>query len=76
MATSVMVAAYFACMYSAERAQLAVLVQHIEQATKRIFAVAEFRFYATAAPVWPPERHWRGSTRSQIQSLALLPLAL
>ena len=40
--------AYFASVYLGKRAKLAILVQHIERAAKRIYGVPEFRFYAIA----------------------------
>ena len=43
-----MVAAFFACVYLGQRAKLALLVQHMEQAAKRIYGIPEFRFYAIA----------------------------
>ena len=48
MAALVMIAAFFACVYLGKRAKLALLVQHIEQAAKRIYGIPEFRFYAIA----------------------------
>ena len=41
-------AAYFVSVYPGKRAKLAILVQHIEPAAKRIYGVPEFRFYAIA----------------------------
>ena len=44
----VLATAYFASVYLGKRAKLAILVQHIERAAKRIYGVPEFRFYAIA----------------------------
>jgi hypothetical protein len=48
MAALVMVAAYFACVYLGKSVKLQILVQHIQQAAKRIYGIPEFRFYALA----------------------------
>ena len=48
LAMLVLVTAYFASVYLGKRAKLAILVQHIERAAKRIYSVPEFRFYAIA----------------------------
>ena len=48
LAMLVLVTAYFASVYLGKRAKLAILVQHIERAAKRIYGVPEFRFYAIA----------------------------
>ena len=40
--------AYFASVYLGKGAKLAILVQQIERAAKRIYGVPEFRFYAIA----------------------------
>ena len=44
----VLATAYFASVYLGKRAKLAILVQHIQRAAKRIYGVPEFRFYAIA----------------------------
>lgn len=48
MAALVMVVAYFACVYLGKSVKLQILVQHIQQAAKRIYGIPEFRFYALA----------------------------
>ena len=48
LAMLVLATAYFASAYLGKRAKLAILVQHIERAAKRIYGVPEFRFYAIA----------------------------
>ena len=48
MAVLVMAVAYFACVYLGKSIKLKILVQHIEQAAKRIYGIPEFRFYALA----------------------------
>lgn len=48
MAALVMAVAYFACVYLGKSIKLRILVQHIEQAAKRIYGIPEFRFYALA----------------------------
>ena len=48
LAMLVLVTAYFASVYLGKRATLAILVQHIERAAKRIYDVPEFCFYAIA----------------------------
>ena len=68
----VLVTAYFASVYLGKRAKLAILVQHIERAAKRIYGVPEFRFYAIAdgikqllfgraARIGPPRRDTRSN---------------
>ena len=37
-----------ACVYLEKSNKLRILVQHIEQAAKRIYGIPEFRFYALA----------------------------
>ena len=44
----VLVTAYFASVYLGKRAKLAILVQHVQRAAKRIYGVPEFRYYAIA----------------------------
>ncbi len=39
---------YFSCVYLGKSIKLKILVQHIEQAAKRIYGIPEFRFYALA----------------------------
>lgn len=46
MAALVIAAAYFACVYPGESVKLQRLVQHIQQAAKRIHGVPELRFYS------------------------------
>ena len=46
LAMLVLATAYFASVYLGKRTKLAILVQHIKRATKRIYGVPEFRFYA------------------------------
>ena len=48
MAVLVMAVAYFACVYLGKSIKLRILVQHIQQAAKRIYGIPEFRFYALA----------------------------
>lgn len=48
MAALVMAVAYFACVYLGREAKLRILVVHVYEASKRIFGLAEFRFYAVA----------------------------
>ena len=48
MAALVMVVAYFACVYLGKSVRLQILLQHIQQAAKRIYGIPEFRFYALA----------------------------
>ncbi len=48
MAVLVMAVAYFAGVYLGKSIKLQILVQHIQQAAKRIYGIAEFRFYAVA----------------------------
>lgn len=48
MATLVMAVAYFACVELGRRARLRILAAHVYEASKRIFGLAEFRFYAVA----------------------------
>ena len=48
LAMLVLVTADFARVYLRKRAKLAILVQPIERAAKRIYGVPEFRFYAIA----------------------------
>lgn len=48
MAALVMAAAYFACVYLGKSVKLQILVQHIQQAAKRIYGIPEFRYYALA----------------------------
>lgn len=48
MAVLVMAVAYFACVHLGRRAKLRILAAHVYQASKRIFGLAEFRFYAVA----------------------------
>jgi hypothetical protein len=48
MAALVMVAAYFACVYLGKMVKLKILVQHIQNAAKRIYGIPEFRYYALA----------------------------
>jgi hypothetical protein len=48
MAVLVMAAAYFTCVYLGREAKLRVLAAHAFQASKRIFGMAAFRFYAVA----------------------------
>ncbi len=43
-----MAVVYFACMYLGKSIKLKILVQHIEQAAKRIYGIPEFSFYALA----------------------------
>ena len=47
-AVLVMAVAYFACVYLGRSIKLEILVQHIQRAAKRIYGIAEFRFYAVA----------------------------
>lgn len=48
MAVLVMAVAYFACVYLGRETKLRILVAHVYEAAKRIFGLAEFRFYAVA----------------------------
>jgi hypothetical protein len=48
MAVLVMAAAYFTCVYLGREAKLRVLAAHAFQASKRIFGMSAFRFYAVA----------------------------
>lgn len=48
MATLVMTTAYFACVYLEKSVKLKILVQHIQKASKRIYGIPEFRYYALA----------------------------
>lgn len=48
MAALVMATAYFACVHLGKAVKLQILVQHIQQAAKRIYGIPEFRFYALA----------------------------
>lgn len=48
MAALVMAVAYFACVYLGKSIKLKILVQHVEQAAKRIYGIPEFRYYALA----------------------------
>jgi hypothetical protein len=48
LAALVMVTAYFACVYLGKTVKLKILVQHIDQAAKRIYGIPEFRYYALA----------------------------
>ena len=48
LAVLVMAVAYFACVYLGESIRMEILVQHIQRAAKRIYGIAEFRFYAIA----------------------------
>lgn len=48
MAVLVMAVAYFACVHLGRRAKLRILAAHVYRASKRIFGLAEFRFYAVA----------------------------
>jgi hypothetical protein len=48
MAALVMATAYFACVHLGKSVKLQILVQHIQQAAKRIYGIPEFRFYALA----------------------------
>lgn len=48
MATLVMITAYFACVYLDTSVKMKILVQHIRKASKRIYGIPEFRYYALA----------------------------
>lgn len=48
MATLVMAAAYFTCMWLGRRTKLRVLHQHVLEVSQRIYGIPEFRFYAIA----------------------------
>lgn len=48
MAVLVMAAAYFTCVYLAGGAKQRILAVHAFEASKRIFGIAAFRFYAVA----------------------------
>lgn len=48
MATLVMTAGHFACVWLGRRAKLRILLQHVYDASKRIYGIPEFRFYAIA----------------------------
>jgi hypothetical protein len=48
MAALVMVTAYFACVYLGRAVKLKILVQHLDQAARRIYGIPEFRYYALA----------------------------
>lgn len=48
MAVLVMAVAYFACVHLGRQAKLRILAVHVYKASKRIFGLAEFRFYAVA----------------------------
>ena len=72
LALLLLVTAYFASVYPGKRAKLAILVQHLERAAKRIYGVPEFRFYAIAdgikqilfgraAGIGPPRRDPRSN---------------
>ena len=46
LAMQVLATAYFASVHPGKRSKLAILVQHITRAAKRIYGAPEFRFYA------------------------------
>lgn len=48
MATLIMAAGNFACVWLGRRAKLRILLQHVYDASKRIYGILEFRFYAIA----------------------------
>jgi len=37
---------YFACVHLGKNVKLQILVQHLQQTSKRIYGIPEFRFYA------------------------------
>jgi hypothetical protein len=48
MAVLVMAVAYFACVHLGSGAKLRILTAHVYRAARRIFGLADFRFYAVA----------------------------
>jgi len=48
MAVLLMAAAHFTFAYLGSRAKLRILTRHVYDAARRIFGIAEFRFYAIA----------------------------
>jgi hypothetical protein len=81
MAVLVMAAAYFTCVFLGREAKLRVLSVHAFQASKRIFGMAAFRFYAVAEgiqhalfgrtrPVRPPKPPPRSPNLSLFPSIA------
>ena len=48
MVELVMAVPNFACVYLGENIELEILVQHVQQAAKRIYRIAEFHVYVVA----------------------------